>query len=86
MPTYSYQCQDCESIIDIFQKMSDLTLKKIVCNKCKKEKKVKRVIRGGSGMIFKGSGFYLTDYTGYGKPPKDSKVEKTGKDKKENKD
>ena len=68
--------------------MSDIALKKIDCSKCKKEKKARRVIRGGSGMIFKGSGFYLTDYTGYGKPPKDSKVEnsgKAGKDKKENK-
>ena len=88
MPTYNYQCQDCGNIIEIFQKMSDATLEKSNCNKCKKEKKVKRIIQGGSGMIFKGSGFYLTDYTGYGKPLKDSSSEtstKDSKDKKENK-
>ena len=81
MPTYSYQCQSCGNIIDISQKMSDTTLKKCNCDKCKKESNVKRIIRGGSGMIFKGSGFYLTDYTEYGKSPKNP-----NKDLKEKKD
>ena len=63
MPTYSYQCKVCDNIVDIFQSMSDAVLEKTNCIKCKKESKVKRLISGGSGMIFKGSGFYLTDYT-----------------------
>ena len=78
MPTYSYQCENCDNIVDIFQSMSDDVLEKTNCTKCKKESKVKRLISGGSGMIFKGSGFYLTDYTDYGKSPdskkKDNKV------------
>ena len=83
MPTYSYQCQSCGNIIDIFQKMSDVTFEKHNCNKCEKESEVKRVIKGGSGMIFKGSGFYLTDYTEYGKSPKNKN--KDLKEKKDNK-
>tara|TARA_Y100000590_G_C15369128_1_gene881841 strand:- start:71 stop:331 length:261 start_codon:yes stop_codon:yes gene_type:complete len=79
MPTYSYQCEVCSDVIDVFQKMSDSALKKSICNKCNKETKVKRIIKGGSGMIFKGSGFYLTDYTDYGKSAKSAK-----KDLKEN--
>ena len=81
MPTYSYQCQTCGNTIDVFQKMSDVALKKYNCNKCKKKSEVKRIIKGGSGMIFKGSGFYLTDYTEYGKSPKNK-----NKDLKEKKD
>ena len=44
--------------------MSDSHLDKADCTDCSKTK-VKRIIVGGSGMIFKGTGFYLTDYTGY---------------------
>ena len=54
--------------------MNDSALKKYECSRCNKEQKVRRIISGGSGMIFKGSGFYLTDYTEYGK--KDKKVKK----------
>ncbi|MBP7088798.1 MAG: zinc ribbon domain-containing protein [Candidatus Omnitrophica bacterium] len=58
MPTYEYECLDCGHHFEAFQKMSDLPLKQ--CEKCKG--KVKRVISTGSGLIFKGSGFYATDY------------------------
>tara|TARA_Y100001970_G_C14057346_1_gene762281 strand:+ start:470 stop:727 length:258 start_codon:yes stop_codon:yes gene_type:complete len=85
MPTYSYECQACGNIMDVFQKMADSTLKKYDCNKCNKKNKVKRIIKGGSGMIFKGSGFYLTDYTDYGKSPKSSK-KKLKENKNNNKD
>tara|TARA_Y100001970_G_C13886164_1_gene676328 strand:- start:466 stop:663 length:198 start_codon:yes stop_codon:yes gene_type:complete len=64
--------------------MSDPHLDSIECEECDKRTKAKRIIVGGSGMIFKGSGFYLTDYTGYGKPPKksnDKNKEKTKKKK-----
>jgi putative FmdB family regulatory protein len=58
MPTYEYECTNCNKIFDIFQKMTDKPLEK--CPKC--HKKISRLIGGGSGIIFKGSGFYATDY------------------------
>ncbi|MDR1352104.1 MAG: zinc ribbon domain-containing protein [Treponema sp.] len=57
MPTYEYECKDCGYTFEAFQKMSDAPLK--VCPECGKE--VRRLINGGSGVIFKGSGFYVTD-------------------------
>ena len=81
MPTYNYQCIGCGNIVEIIQKMSDSTIETLKCTKCKKVQGVRRIIRGGSGMIFKGSGFYLTDYTEYGKSPKNK-----NKDLKEKKD
>ena len=57
MPTYDYECAKCGRF-EKFQKMSDEPLKK--CPKCKG--KVQRLIGTGSGIIFKGSGFYETDY------------------------
>jgi putative FmdB family regulatory protein len=59
MPTYAYQCDACEHQFDEFQKMSDAPLKK--CPKCKKNK-LRRLIGGGAALLFKGSGFYITDY------------------------
>ncbi|MFH1380692.1 MAG: FmdB family zinc ribbon protein [Candidatus Omnitrophota bacterium] len=58
MPTYEYECLDCGKAFEIFQNMTAKPLKK--CPKCKG--KVKRLIGRGSGIIFKGSGFYATDY------------------------
>lgn len=58
MPTYDYECGKCGHRFEHFQKMSDEPLKK--CPKC--GKKVHRLIGGGSGIIFKGTGFYETDY------------------------
>ena len=58
MPTYDYQCLECGKNFDVFQKMSDELLKE--CPDCKG--KVNRLIGSGSGLIFKGSGFYATDY------------------------
>ena len=68
MPTYSYECQSCNVRLNIFQKMSDSALED--CDSCGKKNVLKRIISGGTGMVFKGSGFYLTDYTQYGKKPK----------------
>ncbi len=85
MPTYNYECSLCGKQLSVFQKMSDSKLTD--CNKCKTKNTLKRLISGGSGMVFKGSGFYLTDYTEYGKKPKkdnknkvDKKVTSTKKD------
>ena len=77
MPSYNYECASCKSVIKIIQSMNDLALKRYRCKACNKEQKVRRIISGGSGMIFKGSGFYLTDYTEYGKKDKKMKKDKT---------
>ncbi|MDD2927446.1 MAG: zinc ribbon domain-containing protein [Candidatus Omnitrophica bacterium] len=58
MPTYEYECRNCNKVFDIFQKITDKPIEK--CPKC--HKKINRLIGGGSGIIFKGSGFYATDY------------------------
>ncbi|MCX7833102.1 MAG: zinc ribbon domain-containing protein [Ignavibacteria bacterium] len=65
MPTYEYQCNNCGYIFETFQSIKELPLKK--CPRCNKDT-VKRLISGGAGLIFKGTGFYLTDYKR--KPPK----------------
>ena len=57
MPTYEYKCTKCEEIYEIFQKMTDVPLKE--CPVCGGE--LQKVISGGIGIIFKGSGFYTTD-------------------------
>lgn len=59
MPTYSYQCTDCGHEFDLFQKITADPEK--VCPECKKET-LKRLIGAGAGLLFKGSGFYITDY------------------------
>ena len=58
MPTYEYECKKCGHRFDIFQNISDKKVKK--CPQC--GGKVQRLIHGGTGVIFKGSGFYATDY------------------------
>jgi putative FmdB family regulatory protein len=69
MPTYEYECQACGHAFEALQSMTAPKLTK--CPKCKKNKLV-RLIGSGSGVIFKGSGFYETDYK-----RKDSKPEKS---------
>jgi putative FmdB family regulatory protein len=59
MPTYEYECPKCGHAFELFQSMRDEPLKK--CPACKKTG-VKRLVGGGAGLIFKGSGFYITDY------------------------
>src|SRR5215216_7992407 len=66
MPTYEYHCTRCEQNFEIFQSMNDKAL--TVCPKeaCRLKQwgkgKVKKQIGAGAGLIFKGSGFYITDY------------------------
>ncbi len=59
MPTYEYLCQKCGQTFEVFQSMKDAPLK--VCT-CGKRGRVKRLLGAGAGVIFKGSGFYETDY------------------------
>jgi putative FmdB family regulatory protein len=59
MPTYEYYCTACAFEFEEFQSIAAEAIK--ICPKCK-EQTVIRKISGGSGLIFKGSGFYITDY------------------------
>jgi putative FmdB family regulatory protein len=59
MPTYRYECQACGHTLEAFQSMTEKALRK--CPDCGKQK-LQRLIGAGAGVIFKGSGFYETDY------------------------
>jgi putative FmdB family regulatory protein len=59
MPTYQYQCSACKHAFEELQSMKEDALTK--CPKCKK-KKLERLLGTGAGLLFKGSGFYITDY------------------------
>jgi len=59
MPTYEYACPDCEHQFEAFQSITAKPIRK--CPECGK-RKVERLISGGAGLLFKGSGFYITDY------------------------
>lgn len=59
MPTYEYRCNACDNKWEDFQSIKAEPTKK--CPKCKKAK-AERIISAGGGIIFKGSGFYQTDY------------------------
>ena len=75
MPTYGYECKSCGYTFDAFQSMSDEPLKS--CPKCRKG--VRRLINGGTGVIFKGGGFYVTDRGGKAGKSEDSKKEAPAK-------
>ena len=77
MPTYDYKCVQCGHDFEMFQSMSAEHIKK--CPECGGN--VRRLVGGGSGLIFKGSGFYLTDYV-KGKEQKKTPGEKNGQEKK----
>ena len=69
MPTYDYECLKCGKTFEVFQRISEPRIDK--CPSCKG--KARRLIGAGCGLIFKGSGFYITDYK--------KKQEKTVSDK-----
>ena len=58
MPTYDYQCNSCGHTFETMQSMKDEPL--VVCPECEKSS-LRRLISGGAGVIFKGSGFYVND-------------------------
>ena len=77
MPTYDYICSECGERFEHFQTMASSVLTQKP--NCEQEKcAVKRIVSGGTGLIFKGSGFYLTDYKNKDKTkkPKDKKDKK----------
>lgn len=63
MPTYEYACDACDHRWEEFQSIKAEPTKK--CPSCNK-KKARRLISAGGGLLFKGSGFYLTDYRSEG--------------------
>lgn len=66
MPTYAYRCTTCGQTFDVFQPITASPLEQCVESLCpsptKGQGKVERIISGGAGLIFNGSGFYITDY------------------------
>ena len=79
MPTYEYQCQKCNFRFEEFQNISEKPLSR--CPQC--GGRVQRLIGAGAGLLFRGSGFYVTDYRSesYKKAEKAEKGEKTEKGK-----
>jgi putative FmdB family regulatory protein len=65
MPTYEYKCRACGHAFERFQRISDSPVR--TCPECRK-RKVERLISVGGGIVFKGPGFYATDYRK--EPPK----------------
>jgi putative FmdB family regulatory protein len=66
MPTYEYSCEKCGKTFETFQSMRDAPLRECPKELCRQKKwghgKIKRLLGTGAGLIFKGSGFYATDY------------------------
>ncbi|MCF7796333.1 MAG: zinc ribbon domain-containing protein [Lentisphaeria bacterium] len=67
MPTYDYECKKCGRRFEVFQRMTDAPLATCPAGICEEAEwgqgEVKRLLSGGAGLIFKGSGFYITDYS-----------------------
>ena len=79
MPTYDYKCGNCQHEFEKFQSITAKPIRK--CPECGKLR-VQRLIGAGAGIIFKGSGFYQTDYRseGYKKAAESEKKSSTDKD------
>ncbi len=78
MPTYEYRCSNCGTELEIIQSIKADALTH--CDNCGKET-LKRIISGGNALIFKGSGFYLTDYKNKSVDPASTKKESTSETK-----
>lgn len=78
MPTYEYQCKKCGHRFSEFQRIVDPPIKN--CPKCRRRNCVEQLISGGSGLIFKGTGFYITDYKNKSKPAEATQTPSSGKE------
>lgn len=76
MPTYDYVCDACRHKFELTQSMKDNPIKK--CPKCKKPK-ARRLMGMGGGIIFKGTGFYQTDYKSTGQKEKTQEASSASK-------
>ncbi len=77
MPTYTYECKKCGHEMDLFHPIS--AKPRVKCDECGGA--CRRLLGAGAGIIFKGSGFYETDYkTKTGKPPEKSAKDTSSKD------
>ncbi len=78
MPTYEYACTACEHEFEAFHAITADPIR--ICPECG-EREVERLISGGAGLIFRGSGFYITDYRseGYKEAAKKDKEAESGK-------
>lgn len=83
MPTYDYACSGCKHRFERFEPISAGGLKG--CPKCGK-RKAKRMIGTGAGLIFKGSGFYTTDYKSAGRKAGEAEAKKPEKEKEKKKE
>ena len=83
MPTYDYVCEHCEHEFEEFQLITAKPLRK--CPECKKPK-LRRLIGAGAGVIFKGSGFYETDYRSDGYKKSAEAEKKAAEPKKDSRD
>jgi len=74
MPTYEYECTKCGHHFDVFQPITSKPLRRLAtpCGGCGEKTTIRRLISGGGAVLFKGSGFYETDYRsdGYKKAAK----------------
>ncbi len=82
MPTYEYKCDKCGGVFEEFQSITAEPLKRCRIDGCEGE--VRRLFSGGAGFIFKGSGFYHTDYknahtNNSSRKQSENKSEKSGK-------
>ena len=96
MPTYEYRCEKCKKTFEVFQSMKDAAFTTCPKEQCRQKTwgkgKVKRLLGTGAGLIFKGSGFYITDYRSEGykaaakkESSSGSESASTSKEKKESK-
>lgn len=78
MPTYEYECSQCGKTFDHFQSMKADPLTDCLDEACAGKGTMKRLIGAGSGLIFKGSGFYITDYKKSGEGGGEESGDKSG--------
>lgn len=81
MPNYDYKCAKCENVFEVFQSMNDAKLTTCPDQTC--DGSVKRLLGTGAGIIFKGSGFYETDYRSESYKAGQKKADQSSKPKKE---